>query len=329
MKRKIRNFLSKIKFEFGFNPIVDHETSDFSNFIPQNKKAVLLISADFELAWAFRFSKNRKKNINYPVEKAMLARQNIPIILNLCDKFNIPITWVTVGHLFLNECKKGDHDHLLQLNKFKNQYWNYGGNDWFADDPFTGFKQDTAWYAPDLIKMIQNAKVEHEIGCHTFSHIDCSDEICSSEVFLSEINECKKLAQKSGVELKSFVHPGHTIGNLDNLVDEGFTSFRTNYDNRLTFPKKHMNGIWELQNTMELTYRQGWSAKYHIYRYKKIIDRAIKYNKLCYLWFHPSMNPVFTNKVLPRIFEYLDSKRKEIFISTTGDYVDRLNEKHR
>ena len=202
---------------------------------------------------------------------------NIPKILDLCDKYNIPITWATVGHLFLEKCKRENglpHSNIKRLPYFENKYWKFDNGDWFQNDPCSNWKDAPEWYAPDLIKDILSRKVNHEIGCHTFSHIDCRDEVCSSEVFESEMLACIKLAKKYGIELKSFVHPGHTIGNLDSLVKLGFTSFRTDYRNLLGYPKKHKNGLWEFEQTAEFVYRPEWSIKYHIYRYKKIIDRS-------------------------------------------------------
>ena len=42
--------------------------------------------------------------------------------------------------------------------------------DWFKADPCTNLQTDPNWYAPDLIKLIRDSKVKHEIGSHTFSH---------------------------------------------------------------------------------------------------------------------------------------------------------------
>ena len=36
----------------------------------------------------------------------MKTRENVPKILNLCEIYDIPITWATVGHLFLSNCKR-------------------------------------------------------------------------------------------------------------------------------------------------------------------------------------------------------------------------------
>jgi len=324
-KTKIKAQASKLKFAFGKSPIID-SIENYADYIPKPYKTVVIISADFELAWAWQWSK-QKDALDLAIQKSKNTRVNFPKLMELCERYNIPITWATVGHLFLESCSS--HKNLAQLANFENDYWRYDKPDWFMNDPCSNYKDAPYWYAPDLIKQIIESPVEHEIGCHTFSHIDCRDSVCSPEVFNSEINACKKEAENLNLQLKSFVHPAHTIGNLDNLAKLGFTNFRTNNRNVLTYPKKHSNGLWEFEQTAEFVYRKEWSIDYHIYRYKKIIDRAIKSNTVCYFWFHPSFDAEMVNNILPEVFKYLDSKRDEALIISSGNYIDYLNENDR
>jgi len=231
MKRKVKAILSKVNFWLQRNPIVvKYDDVDYRKYIPAPYKAVFILSADFELALAWRYAKNLQNPKEQAIQLAKLARTNIPLILKLCDEYNISITWATVGHLFLEGCNKNGHlahPHLKRIPHHENRYWRFNKGDWFDDDPCTDWQTSPAWYAPDLIKMILNAKTKHEIACHTFSHIDCRDEVCPSQILIGEILECQNVAQKYGIKLESFVHPGHTIGNLNTLRNLGFTSFRT------------------------------------------------------------------------------------------------------
>ena len=326
MYKKLRPYLSKIKFALGKSPRII-KNKNRRKFIPQPYKAVVTITADFELAWAWRYSKSAADSYKLALAKARMERENVPKILELCDKFKIPITWATVGHLFLEGCANQNgkpHGNLKRLQSFENEFWKYNGEDWFEYDPCSNYKDTPEWYAPDLIQMIHKAKVKHEIGCHTFSHIDCRDEICTPELFGAEINECKKEAAQLGVELNSFVHPGHTIGNLETLADLGFTSFQTDPGNILGYPVLHNNGLWELQRTYEFVYRNDWSVEHHIYRYKKIVDRAIKSNSVCVFWFHPSFDPVVIDKILPPVFSYIRENDDRVLLTSVGDYVEWL-----
>lgn len=328
MYKIIKAQLSKANFLLGRNPIVE-KTKNWKCFIPEPYKAVVTITADFELAWAWRYSKTVTNPLERALQKANLEVKNIPIILGLCEKYNIPITWATVGHLFLSECNSRNnlsHKNIPRLKHFENKYWKYFGKDWFEYDPCSNYRRNPEWYSPDLISKIINSKIKHEIGCHTFSHIDCSEEVCSSEVFEAEVNECKKEASKRGLELKSFVHPGHTIGHLNKLVELGFTSFQSDSGNVLGYPVKHKNGLWELKRTYEFGYRKEWEIDYHIYRYKKIIDRAIHNKSVCNFWFHPSFNKCFLDDVFPEILEYINNNSENLLAITVSKYFEMLKE---
>lgn len=325
--RKLRADLSKLKFIMGLNPRVQRPDADYRNYIPKPYKAVCLISADFEMAWASRYTKSVENPLQKAIEDGYRTRRNVPKILDLCDQYNIPITWATVGHLFLESCEQTNgvkHPEIPRLPYFENKFWKFDKGDWFDYDPCTDYKTDPAWYAPDLIRDILGRKTIHEIGCHTFSHVDCRDIIDNGTVFEAEIVRCRDIAQEWGLELKSFVHPGHTIGNLDTLAKHGFTSIRTDYGDSLSLPIKHGCGLWELKNTAELAYRPDWTIQYHIHRFKKIIDRAIKYNRVCVFWFHPSFSCLVADDIFPGIMQYLHYKRADIYSTTHTEYCRYL-----
>ncbi|MBK7872925.1 MAG: polysaccharide deacetylase family protein [Saprospiraceae bacterium] len=327
---KFKSQLSKIKFALSFNPIIE-KSSDREKYIPRNYDAVFTLTADFELAWAPRYNNTSRNSYQDAIRLARQERENIPKLLTLFDQYNIPITWATVGHLFLDSCEMDHqgkkHSEIPPVPEYNGPYWDFHNDDWFEYDPCTNLEEDPEWYAPDLVQMILESKVKHEIGCHTFSHIDCRDEVCPSDLFISEITKCQALAKAFDIEMKSFVHPGHTVGNLDNLALLGFTSFQSDPGNILGYPIQHQNGLWEFKRTMDCYLRKEWSIDYHINRYKKIIDRAIQSNTLCNLWFHPSLSPVFVNDIFPALLAYIDSKRDSIWITTVGDYVAWLNHK--
>jgi len=321
------SILSKINFSLGRNPKIERR-KDWRQFVPEPYSAVVMIQADFEMAWAWRWSKRFHGRMREVLEKAHRERQNIPQILDLCDRYKIPVTWATVGHLLLDCCRRENgmlHRHIPRIPEFENEFWKFNGKDWFEHDPGTDVQRDPEWYAPDLVKDILKRETKHEIGCHTFSHIDCRDEVCPPELFRAELCECKKLAKEFGIELKSFVHPGHTIGNLKVLAEEGFTNYRTDYRNILGYPKEQKKCFWELPSTMEIGYRQEWSMEYHIKRYQKIIDRAVKAHSVCVLWFHPSMCEKFLYDVLPAILAHIDQSRAVIWPTTSGEFTDWLN----
>ncbi|MGK7393552.1 MAG: polysaccharide deacetylase family protein [Candidatus Cyclobacteriaceae bacterium M3_2C_046] len=327
MNTQLKSYLSKINFALGRNPRIE-KVDHFWDYIPDGYQAVITISADFELAWAWRYGKNQHPDaISAALQKARREREHVPKILDLCDAFDIPITWATVGHLFLSECD-GRHSGLAQPRHFENNYWKFDQGDWYQHDPGSNLEEAPEWYCPDLIKRIQEARVEHEIGCHTFSHIDCRDEVCSADLFRAELKACQQVAKKYGIDLKTFIYPAHTVGNLEQLKKMGFSNYRSNEYNTLGYPQKHPDGLWEIKTSLELRLRRSWSLKYHVARVTKVIQRAIMNNSVCHFWFHPSFAPEYLDQVLPEIFDFLDFNRDRIWITTMEKYVNWLNHKH-
>jgi len=330
IKTLAKSYLSKLKFILSLNPKVDtYKSSEKIEYIPEGYKAVVLISADFEMAWASRYSMNYLKPLEQTLESGRLSRKNIPLILDLCDKYSIPVTWATVGHLFLKECKpeKGiRHPELKRLPHFQNTYWKFDSGDWFDYDPGTDFQTNPEWYAPDLIESILKSKTKHEIGCHTFSHIDCSDQNCPDEVFASEVIACQKAAAEFGVKLSSFVHPGHTVGHIKDLADFGFNCYRSDAENVIGYPIRHIEGIWELRNTAQIETRIGWSDQYQVWRLKEIVKMAMQHKSVCNIWFHPQIkDSKFVQSVFGGLFEFLDANRKYIWITTFNEYISFLD----
>jgi peptidoglycan/xylan/chitin deacetylase (PgdA/CDA1 family) len=323
----LKPYLSKIHFLSGRTPVIE-KRRDFRKFIPAPYKTVLLLSADLELAWASRYDKRVLSPLEYALTLARRERQNIHKILAVTEGFQIPITWAIVGHLFLHSCREVNgkkHIDIPTVPHYDGPFWDFHGDDWFEYDPCSDYQTQPEWYAPDLIRLIMDAPVDHEIGCHTFSHIDCREEACPPQLMKAELAACKKLAAEWGLTLRSFVHPGHTIGHLDLLKEEGFTSFRTDDRNVLGYPRRYASGLWQLEQTTEFCFREAWSVRYHVFRYTEIIKRAMASNTVCVCWFHPSFDPRVIDKVWPAVFQFLDENRDHIWITTHSEYIDFLN----
>lgn len=316
----------RISHHLGLRPFLEKTHKDQKiKYIPEGYKAVITVSADFELAWAWQHAKNF--NLDEALKHAHQARKNIPFILDLCDEYSIPITWFTVGHLFLENCNTINglkHPEINRLPFFENQYWSYKEKDWFKNDPCGDLLKNPEWYAPDIIHDILNRRTKHEIGCHTFSHIDCRDIICTKEIFDSELNACKDAAKNFNLTLKSFVHPAHTIGNLKNLQKHGFTSYRDNSKQTIGYPEKE-NHLWKYKSTAILNYSNE-NEKFQIKKLKRIIARTIKANATANIWFHPSANPKTFEILLDNLFQYLQLNKDKIYITTVDKYIDFLNQ---
>jgi hypothetical protein len=159
----IQAYIDRFRYRLGMLPRVNKQGC---LSYPQGVKAAVVISADLELGWAWCYSKKSDDPKVLALQKADQTRQNLPRLLDLFDQFNVPVTWATVGHLFLESCSRingSAHSDLPRPPYFENEFWLYGEGDWLDDDPCSDYHRDPAWYAPDLLRSILSARVKHEV----------------------------------------------------------------------------------------------------------------------------------------------------------------------
>lgn len=304
LPKKLKGLTTKGLYKVRIKPTVNIKAKSLF------RKGIVVLSADFEMAWAFRISKIVK---NAPA-RGLRERENMPVILQHLDKYKIPVTWATVGHLFLERCKREKGKAHLDMPRpgyFENRNWSFQQGDWYDDDPCTNFMDDAAWYAPDLIDMILNSKQDHEIGCHTFSHIDFTYQNCSPALAEAEIKKCKELAELKGVSLKSIVFPGGTEGNFETLKKLGFTNYRKPMLYDIDMPKIDQYGLVAIPSSYGMDKPPyGWHEKTCFKIVKSLIDKAAKHKMVCHLWFHPSMDQWYLEKVFPKMLQYLSERRE-------------------
>ncbi|MCK5137870.1 MAG: polysaccharide deacetylase family protein [Bacteroidales bacterium] len=314
--KKLTGFLFQIKIKPRINKSIK---SPF-------EKGIISFSADFEMAWAFRFS----KSIKNATEMGLRERENFPEILKLFNDYSIPVSWATVGHLFLDQCKKEQeiaHPEMFRPAFFENRNWHYKEGDWYDHDPCTDYTEDPAWYAPDLIDKILESPIKHEIACHTFSHIDFSYNNCTPELAKSELERCKKLASNKRITLKSMVFPGGTAGNYEVLKEAGFNSYRKPMHYDVDLPYKDKYGLIAIPSSSAMDGKpEYFSAQQYLKMAKSFIDSAIKHKLVCHFWFHPSMNPWYLKYVLPSVLKLVFDYRtnNEIEILTMQSIANRI-----
>lgn len=302
--------LSKFLINAGLKPKVNLKaTSPFT-------KGIVVFSADFEMAWAFRFSKKKK---NEAVKKGLIERENVPLLLELFNKYNIPITWATVGHLFLEDCSCNGlpHAEMPRPEFFENRNWSFHSGDWYQHDPCSDYRAEPAWYAPDLIDLILKSEVKHEIGCHSFSHVDFTYKNCSPELADAELNECNKAAASKQLNLRSMVFPGGTIGNYEALKKQGIICYRKPMKYHIDLPHEDEYGLIAIPSSLGLDRDPyGWTKEFHIKMIRKYVKKTAKHKLVCHFWFHPSMDKWYLENVMPGILEivekYRDSSKIEI-----------------
>lgn len=287
-------------------------------------KALIVFSADFEMAWAFRYSKKVKD----PVKMGLRERHNFPDILQLFNKHTIPVSWATVGHLFMESCADSDkHKDMISPAYFENKNWTFSKGDWYDADPGTNVDKDPAWYAPDLIQSIINSPVKHEMACHTFSHIDFSYKNCTTELAESEIQKCLELAKDKGVKLKSMVFPGGTEGNFETLKENGFICYRKPMKYDIDVPYTDKYGLIAIPSSYGLDGNPDtYSAAQYLELAQSFIQAVVKHKLVCHFWFHPSMNPWYMKNVLPEIISEVAKLRDngQVEILTMNDVAEKF-----
>ena len=313
--------LSKTVFKLTNKPFYDS-----SNKIELDK-GVIVISADFELAWAWRYT---KRNVD-PIKMAKRERENFPIIINKLNELEIPITWATVGHLFLDSCemKNGTpHFEMPRPKYFENEFWKYDTGDWFDIDPCGNYKTHPEFYAPDLIEMILNSKVKHEIGCHSFSHIDYSEKHSSKELVETDLHACEQAAKRFGVKMESFVFPGNFHGHFDLLEKYGYKiiRFKSNEIKEIGHPERILKNLFAIHDSLAFDLaEEGWDYNYILLKMKKYVEKAIEKKAIAHFWFHPSIEREQINNYFFPFLEYLNQRRENSEIDIiTMDKVKSL-----
>lgn len=319
-------YLDRCRFATGLLPRVapGQPPEAGHQLLPARSRAALVISADFELAWAWRYVRGRPDPLGYALQKARQARRNFGPLLALFDRYQVPVTWAAVGHLFLEECERTNglaHADMERIPYFENEHWRYTSGDWFDDDPCSSWQSDPAWYAPDLIREIMQAEVQHEIACHGFSHVGFSDRVCPSGVADGELLQCRQAAERWGLQLKTFVFPGNMHGNLPSLKRFGFTAYRYHSHYHLGLPRRDSGGLWQIPGGMCWEKPERWPADAWIRALKRCVDRAVETRTLLHLWFHPSCDPINLKVVFPSLLEYILSCQTDLWMTTANGLV--------
>jgi peptidoglycan/xylan/chitin deacetylase (PgdA/CDA1 family) len=317
-------------------------------------EATFVLSLDTELIWgSFHHTSPAEFEAGYPNE-----RRTIRAILELLERYEISATWAVVGHLFLERCERNDsglaHPELVHP---KQSFW---GEDWYSRDPCSSHGHDPLWYGPDILDLIQGAKVRQEIGSHSFAHPRYGDREFTREAAISDLDACLAAARARGIELRSFVFPGNSEGYHRLLQERGFRAYRgigpeegriRDLPARLQRPVRlatqvlgtaplvgrpveSLPGLWDIPASMLLLTRTGLRRlNTHAARLRKVragIAAARRSRSVFHLWTHPwnlADDPGFHMAVLREILEDVARHRDggHIKVETMGAMAERLS----
>lgn len=169
----------------------------------------VILSIDAELGWGFH------DLADPPRERVEAGRDGWNALLDLLEEYEVPATWAVVGHLFLDSC---DGTHTLHPTP----------EGWFERERTEWATRPDLRYGTELVSSIDEAAVDHEIGCHTFSHVEFGAPSTTTEIAREELVASLEAAasRPPTPAMSSVVFPRNNVGHRDVLAEWGFTCYR-------------------------------------------------------------------------------------------------------
>ncbi len=187
---------------------------------------VLVISLDFELHWGVR----DLTPVDGPYRGNLLgAREAVPRMLELFERFEFGATWATVGFLFAST-----RDELERLSpEVRPAYVDENLSPY--DEPVGATEESDPFHlARSLVDLIRAAP-RQELASHTFSHYYCLEPGQDEAAFRADLESAVRIAQEQGDRLESIVFPRHQLNPayVDAIRDLGFSCYRGNHPSSL------------------------------------------------------------------------------------------------
>ncbi|MCE7995853.1 MAG: polysaccharide deacetylase family protein [Roseivirga sp.] len=166
----------------------------------------LLISLDTEIAWG-RVGHSDQSQLGALYQK---TKEVIRRLIELFDKYDIPVTWAVVGRLV---DKRNANDQAIR-GMMAEFYPGIEPNEYEGD--FYSF--------PDLMDLLAGSTSKPEVTSHSYSHIVYGDaDATLAETDLSEAGEVLKQHQLSPA---TFIFPRNSIDHLEAVKAAGFSHYR-------------------------------------------------------------------------------------------------------
>jgi peptidoglycan/xylan/chitin deacetylase (PgdA/CDA1 family) len=313
-----------------------------------NGNGHFVISLDYELHWGFF----ELKTVEEYQENLDNTRKVIERLLDLSDKYNVKLTFATVGFLFAK-----NKDELIDFIPEQTPDYDKTELDPYAILEDVGYneKDDPYHFGHSILKrIIENNN--HEVGTHTFSHYYCTESGQNKSHFKEDINAALDIAENLNTNIESIVFPRNMFNPeyLDVCYKLGIKSYRGTEDSFLyqlennpespyyswqifrvlrmldsylnltgkhTYDLKKTNNKNKIINLPQSRFLRPYNKSlkllepFKIRRIKKAMQHAAKHNELFHLWWHPHNFGMHMDKN----FENLEDIFKE---------YKWLNEKH-
>lgn len=178
-----------------------------------------VISLDFELHWGVR----DHEPPHGPYRQNLLgARQAIPRLLELFERFGIAGTWAIVGFLFA-----ASPEERQKFEPALRPCYCDKSLDPYAEPLGRGEADDPLHFAPSLIEQIRRCP-NQEIATHTFSHNFCREPGQTLESFKADLDSAIAIAADRGIRFRSIVFPRNQVNPdyAQAVLDAGIVCYR-------------------------------------------------------------------------------------------------------
>lgn len=160
---------------------------------------IFTISLDFELHWGVFDKRDREARTNCYQNTIQL----VPRLLALFEKYEVHVTWATVGALFAKDREEWEQLKPSTLPRYELQ--KYSAYTYIDRNGLTS-EYYFAHFAPEAVKSILNYQGQ-ELGTHTFGHYYCLERQPGFEAFDADLKAAQKAASKFNSHPVSLVFP--------------------------------------------------------------------------------------------------------------------------
>ena len=184
----------------------------------------------------------------------------------------------------------------------------------------------TAEEDAEAYSRILNSTAEHEIGVHTYSHIDASR--AGADELEGEIERCISVLGLPRPP-RTFVFPWNREAHFDLLKKMGFTAYRG--QRRVIGGLSKANGVWNIPPVYYVDQKSVGAGSLM----KRYVDVCVRHHAVFHLWTHPwsiveegGSAERMVRTALEPVFEYMSLKREEglLHTATMGGLADALEE---
>lgn len=297
----------------------------------------VVISVDAELGWGFHDLDDP------PTGRLESGRRGWKKLIELFDFFEIPATWGVVGHLFLDSCDGVHMGHPLSP-------------EWFSHERTGWHHRPDLRFGGDLILDLIASPIDHEIACHTFSHVVFDDDVISEEVARTELATAAEAAKGYGVTFDSIIFPRNVPGFRNQLAEAGYLAYRGGLLDPSLGPRafiRKLRGaldpnrtnpviptidehglvnvppsqyLFGVQGVPRRTIETVWNDPV-VERAKNGIDKAGAESLTYHLWLHPNnLMSQRDDERLRAILDYVDKSRRtgDVAVKTIATIANQL-----